>query len=447
MAGKSLEKCFERVEKVVRGRKAKNKTCGDCETTFHQVRDLEKHLKNRKMVGCGGHCDKMFCNFTQLRKHKNSIQISKEGEVDFEQPLVCKTGYEDDPGFHKLVEDKKTVIQDDFRPYTDYTVVNKQVKPDFTYGELQEILTDIYSKKKNCFKLNMGIAYALFDLKTEKFRYHYISTNSLLFENAITIANRVDLDKFLKRVFDIDIPAIAFLGKTDSSSTFAGLTNLEILVYDIRGKPIGRPSVNLPSYIKNSKSIISLTHDGHKEIKDNLCMFRCLALYFRRKQQPKSSYKNLAKGLQRSAKSYKAQLEQATGLCFDKGVCISHIPDIEKTFEVAVNVYDLQPDGMAEVKQGTRLKTYMAEVVYPSKFPYPPMHLNLFKNHFSYITKFSTYANRYQCQFCQMIFDHAPNLSCHVKTCSTLKEDIFVGGKYRKDRTLSERPEDTIIEQ
>ena len=144
----------------------------------------------------------------------------------------------------------------------------------------------------------------------KKIRYHYISSNSLVFNNAIAITNRNDLERFLK----------LFLSRDDSSSTFASLTNLEIWVYDIKDTSIGRSPVNLPSYLKHSTSIIYLTHDGNKEIKDNICMFRCLALHFGGKRQ----------GLERFAKSYKRQLEQATGLCFDKGVCISHIPDIDR---------------------------------------------------------------------------------------------------------------------
>ena len=73
----------------------------------------------------------------------------------------------------------------------------------------------------------MGIAYALFDLKTKKFRYHYISSNSLVFNNAIAITNRNDLERFLK----------LFLSRDDSSSTFASLTNLKIWVYDIKDTP------------------------------------------------------------------------------------------------------------------------------------------------------------------------------------------------------------------
>ena len=76
------------------------------------------------MLACGNHCDKLFCNSDQLRKHKNSVQKPKEGKVNFKLPSICKTGYEDEPDFHKLVEDKKSEIQDDIRSYSDYTVIN-----------------------------------------------------------------------------------------------------------------------------------------------------------------------------------------------------------------------------------------------------------------------------------------------------------------------------------
>ena len=62
-------------------------------------------------------------------------------------------------------------------------------------------------------------------------------------------------------------------------------------------------------------------------------MFRCVALNFGGKRQ----------GLEKSAKSYKRQIEQAAGFCFDKGVCMSHIPDSDRIFELAINVYDFQP--------------------------------------------------------------------------------------------------------
>ena len=91
-------------------------------------------------------------------------------------------------------------------------------------------------------------------------------------------------------------------------------------------------------------------------IADDLWFFRCLALHQGGKRQ----------GLEKKVKTLKNQAENAIGLCFDKGVCISHIPDLERIFEVSTNVYSLQPDGQADV-------------IYLSKFKHPVMHLNLFK--------------------------------------------------------------------
>ena len=147
-------------------------------------------------------------------------------------------------------------------------------------------------------------------------------------------------------------------------------------------------------------------------------MFRCLALN-------QGAHR---KGLEKKAKLLKKQLENQTGLCFDKGVCISHIPDIERIFEVSVHVHSLQSDGHADV-------------IYLSRLHYPSMHLNLHENHFSYITKFESFAKRFKCLECDVTFNRTNDLKRHIKTCCTEQKEIFVGGKYKRDRALFQRLE------
>ena len=139
----------------------------------------------------------------------------------------------------------------------------------------------------------------------------------------------------MKKVCDLDLETNAYLSKPTSSWTLAGITNIEIWIFQMKDTPIGRPPIDLPSYIKDSKSIIALVHDGNKHITDNLCLFRCLTLHEGGKRQ----------GLEKRAKMLKKQLENQTGLCFDKRVCISHLPDVEEIFEVSINVHSLQEDG------------------------------------------------------------------------------------------------------
>ena len=66
----------------------------------------------------------------------------------------------------------------------------------------------------------------------------------------------------------------------------------------------------------------------------------------------------------------------------------------------------------------------------------PPMHLNLFQNHFSYIKNFSTFAVRYKCQLCDRIFNRSDNLQRHVMTCSNDVKEVYVGGKYKPKETI-----------
>ena len=80
-----------------------------------------------------------------------------------------------------------------------------------------------------------------------------------------------------------------------------------------------------------------------------------------------------------------------------------------------------------------------ADIIYLSRIPYEPMHINLYKNHFSYITKFKTFAKQFQCQMCDRVFDQACNLKRHVDICCTEKEEIYVGGKFRQSDTIFER--------
>ena len=47
------------------------------------------------------------------------------------------------------------------------------------------------------------------------------------------------------------------------------------------------------------------------------------------------------------------------------------------------------------------------------------MNINLFEDHFGYITKFKSYARKFQCRLCEKLFDSKCNLLRHERTCET----------------------------
>ena len=73
-------------------------------------------------------------------------------------------------------------------------------------------------------------------------------------------------------------------------------------------------------------------------------------------------------------------------------------------------------------------------------------HLHLYENHFSFISKFNTFAKRYQCTDCNR-FITMPNFDRHKKLFCQQGEikEAFVGGKYVITKTVFEELEELEI--
>ena len=145
----------------------------------------------------------------------------------------------------------------------------------------------------------------------------------------------------------------------------------------------------------------------------NKCFFRCLALHRGQSIRSLEIYTN----------KLMAEIENHTGQSFKNGVNLNHIPAFEVFFKVSINIYSLQEDGSCEV-------------VYLSRLSYSSMYLNLYKGHFSFISKIDSYSKRYQCMMCESIFNRARNLNAHTRVCCTDIKESYNGGKLKPPETL-----------
>ena len=100
------------------------------------------------------------------------------------------------------------------------------------------MLLDIYSKKRNAFKVNLGFGFILYKPISEEWKYFYPSTNNLLFETAFTVTNPRDIRKLMKQIISLDLATNYYLKKPSSAWIFAGLTNIRIQIIDQKGVPI-----------------------------------------------------------------------------------------------------------------------------------------------------------------------------------------------------------------
>ena len=141
--------------------------------------------------------------------------------------------------------------------------------------------------------------------------------------------------------------------------------------------------IELPSYIKNSKSMYSLTNNYRgKPYKDNDCFFRCLSLH----------QGALISGLEKLTKKLKTEFEEHIGEKLDNGITLDHIPAVEIKYQVAINILSLKEDGNADV-------------VYLSRLDFKPMYINLYEKHCSYIHNYERFAKRFSCYECDRTFN------------------------------------------
>ena len=66
------------------------------------------------------------------------------------------------------------------------------------------------------------------------------------------------------------------------------------------------------------------------------------------------------------------------------------------------------------------------------------MHLNMYENHFSLITNLDQYCQSYECPSCHKLWAKLFQLTCHMKTCTSVTKQRYVGGSYQNDPTVFE---------
>ena len=101
------------------------------------------------------------------------------------------------------IDNKFNEIQDLWKKYKHYQIINKQIDPSFTYREINDFLVDFYTNHANSFKINLGLGYVLYHTITNEYKYFYVSTNNLLLDKAVPIINRKDISDLMKHIVDI----------------------------------------------------------------------------------------------------------------------------------------------------------------------------------------------------------------------------------------------------
>ena len=393
--------------------------CATCNSSFGRKQELDCHVKT---VKCGG----------PPQPGPSAPKRRRIASLD-EDPLTPPSAGE---AYDELSSDLQDAVRDNWGSIRTYvaqgpvqTRYNRRLASLDT-RDLHEPLRELFDQQTTSFKINCSFAFILKNKTTNRLKYYHSSNNCCgrLLEEPSLITNRGDFDRFLARIQESDILQWAIAQRPNSDWVCEHVTNATFFLNKIVHHPIGCVGVTLPDYLKHNKAIVGLEKDSHGVIyRDNLCLFRCLALHqgcdVRR--------------LETTVVTLYAKYTDTPVRHF-AGVTLDELDKVETTFKTNVFVYKL-----VKIDNG---KT-MAELVRRSPAQYQEtMYVNLHESHYSYIQDIGKYCHSYRCRKCgDSLWKRPWELHRHESTCEAGVRHVYNGGVYHPPPSVFERLDDEGI--
>ena len=402
-----------------------NKHFGDSSIIDSDIPDINvkpltptyKTFKNKIIKNCTKIADWLW----QLLKNKkkNANDIAEWIENMFvpdpkDEYLKINIPHSDEETIIKLIEaDRQKYGKEYHSKYLKMYIYNNIKSLD----DIHEALHSTYKKEDKSFKLLFSFGYV-----TEKFnedeetwqaRLYYASHN-YFYDDSVAIENKNSMNEVIGKVTTEHIVRKLSAKFPDTKTRLIGIYSMAVKVTRL-DYPIGAP-VELPDYIRKSPHIICLADAEY-----NSCFWDCLALaYGCRRDRYKAKSKSLSKGF------YNQDLPTTY-----QGFDMNHLDNYEefdKNFAINVVIYN--EDESIEYVRKSSLNDQRK-----------PIYLNLYSNHFSYITDLKKLAKMYICNRCSSKHRNNGDLQRHIDTCKVEQKDKFV--KYPQ---IYEKPRNIIAE-
>ena len=404
--------------------------CKQCSKTFSSKTAFDRHKCQQKSDNrlvrcsrCGWHC----LSRSALNLHIREKHLMRGGSAQQPEP------YFEDAELQECFNQHRSYIYDHHEPGQPLSFYNfPLVSGNFSLEGLSEMLNLIYDNQPQSYKINLSFGVILQNINTNEYRYFRAYSNDALLPSPVLISARKDLDKLMDKFKEMDIHNYLLKARPNTHWKPVLITNVRFYVTNV-GFPLGA-SITLPDFIKRNKNIISLeeTFQRHVGYDDNLCLFRCIALSLQGVELYKSEKK-----FKQVALMYFGKFCEHMQLDFSRGVDLQYFHEVEKCFELNINVFSLLEDK-------TAISIYKTVCNYPRT-----MKVYMYDNHLSLIVNLEAYCRKYKCIHCEKLFKTFKQCKRHQKTCSLAVKYVFPGGYYHVSAGIFEELEEwgIVVEQ
>ena len=289
---------------------------------------------------------------------------------------------------------------------------------------IEEKLDRVLDKRKCVAKLNSALGFILKDTEDGKFRYFYAHENNTLLEQSKLVSNKDDMAKLREILKKTDLIESCTKEKTDKKWKFFKLTNLTIFAALLRDIPMGCKDAVLPESLLRNPSIYCLTFERNtrQPYKDNLCLFRALALHLHGNERLEEE----------TSKIFNLFLVNSTNRDPSKlqGVCMDDIQSVEDIVSINIFINDIDFIDGAMVGELARrsIKKYEKNV-----------QLIRYNSHISHVDNINALFKAFRCPTCDTFFQNTRNLERHLARCSERVKHIYPKNVYQLRETLFDK--------
>jgi hypothetical protein len=302
---------------------------------------------------------------------------------------------------------------------------------EMTASTFPEMVRYLYRQQTTAFKINLSFGFILRNIETGVLRYYHSSENNArLFDVPHLIRTEEDLERFLEELSRHDILEYIRQQRPDTKWVVHLLTNVTFYLSKLIQHPIGARVV-LPDHILKNRAVVALVGGANGAYTDKLCLFRCLSVH--RRAPDVQAVEVLAKTYYHQYLQYRQMASKDF-----QGVCLDDLMVLEQLFSLNVYVYDLQETEAGDIA---------ARLVRRSPYSYQEtMNLNLYEDHFSYVSDMEKYSHSFLCSKCDRLWKHVGMLHRHERTSTGDVIYKYPDGVYHTPQTVLDRLEDEGID-
>jgi hypothetical protein len=406
---------------------------------------------NKNICGCGGtYLDSHKTKHARTKKHQSWLNSklstttqSTTSEVINNQPqpeTLVGTNYwsfneptnqDEVDQLIKQTRSKYKTLEPSKR-YINTTFYNNIT----SYNDILSLLKETYTNSKTAYRINFSLGVItethLYDNETI---YDVLTPGEIYyFTHDVADEERDKKKAYMPYVINKKSLQQNVLNKVSEDNVISWLENLlkwskdkVIGVFSMAIKtikmdlPIGCTSIVLPDYIMNSHYMNSLN-----DISNNLCFFACIALA---EGCRRDRFMNKTKEIFQKFYGGLKTIENYEGIqCFYQqgNKWIQDDSEISKYEQIdtryAINIYNVFEDhSCTEIRRSVFNPQDPAD---PQPDERKPIYLNLYLNHFSYITDPNQILG-FRCSMCYRVCRDKHNLTEHRRICSTTQQITF----------------------